>query len=371
MTEIVIPQLDANSETVKLVRWEVADGATVAKGDALCTVETSKAIYEVEAETAGIVVRVEEEGATVRFNVPIGYVAASAEEMERYRSGAPIEVAKDGGDAAPSATRKAVELAKRYGVELAKVPAEGIITESDVEGYLKREGKLGPDRPKPGDLPRSVRRVLVIAAGYGAMQVIDILLNYPDVHVVGCVDDDQTLVGREIFGAPVIGAIGDIPRLWEERRFDYAIVAISTNIKLRQRFFDECQRLGIPMINAIDPTVRINRGAVIGVGNVICSQCHIGVAAQLGDNNFISAHTSIDHHNKWGSHCTTGPNCATSGAVTVGDGVKFGTGIFIQPNLSIGEGAIIASGAIIIRDVPPHHAVKVRVQTEMVARDGG
>ena len=54
MTEIVIPQLDANSETVKLVRWEVADGASVAKGDTLCTVETSKAIYEVEAEASGV-----------------------------------------------------------------------------------------------------------------------------------------------------------------------------------------------------------------------------------------------------------------------------------------------------------------------------
>ncbi|HVZ42099.1 MAG TPA: biotin/lipoyl-containing protein [Candidatus Kapabacteria bacterium] len=368
MTGIVIPQLDANSETVKLVRWEVEDGAGVSRGDVLCTVETSKAIFEVEAEAPGLVVRVEPEGAMVAFNVPIGYVVADEAEAGRVRSGyLPAEPAEGSDEAAFSATKRAVQLARQHNVDLAKVPSDGIITESDVQGYLKAAGRLAGERMKPGELPDAVRRVLVIGAGYGAMQVIDILLNYPDVRVAGCVDDDAKLHGTEIFGAPVIGPIGELETYWKERRFDCAIIAISTNIGLRVRFFNRCAELGIPMINAIDPTVRVNRGAVIGTGNIICSQCHIGVAARIGDNNFISAHNSIDHHNVWGSHITTGPNCATSGAVTVGSEVKFGTGVFVQPNLSIGAGSIIASGAIIIRSIPERHAVKVKVTTEVVA----
>ncbi len=368
MTEIVIPQLDANSETAKLVQWDAEDGTTVARGEQLCTVETSKAIYDLEAESAGVLVRLYPEGSTVGFNVPIAYIAASAEEAEKFRTGGASADAASGAAAAEvNATKKAAELAKKHNVDLAAIGSDGIITEGDVQAYLKKSGKLAPERPVPGALPGAVKRVVVIAAGYGAMQVIDILLNYPDVRVVGCLDDDTSMHGKEIYGAPVVGNITDLGKFWEEKFFDYAIVAISTNIRLRKKFFDECVRLGIPMINAIDPTVRINRGAVLGSGNVICSQCHIGVAAQIGDNNFISAHTSIDHHNVWGSHITTGPNCATSGGVTVGDEVKFGTGIFIQPGITIGRESIVASGAIIIRSVPERHAVKVRLQTEVTA----
>lgn len=368
MTEIVIPQLDANSESVKLVRWEVEDGADVSRGDQLCTVETSKAIYEVEAEESGVVVLLFPEGSVVSFNVPIACIVAGREEAAQYRAQGRAAGAKpaDGGGEV-SVTKKAAELAAKHHVDLAAVESEGIITESDVQAYLKKHGRLAPERPAPGVLPAAVKRVMVIAAGYGAMQVIDILMNYPDVRVVGCLDDDASLHGKEIYGAPIAGNITDLAGFWEEKSFDYAIVAISTNIRLRKKFFEECVRLGIPMINAIDPSARINRGAVIGAGNVICSQCHIGVAAQIGDNNFISAHNSIDHHNVWGSHITTGPTCATSGGVTVGDEVKFGTGIFIQPGITIGRESIVASGAVIIRDVPERHAVKVRLQTEVTA----
>ena len=377
MTAIEIPQLDANSETARLVAWDVVNMASVTMGQVVCTVETSKAIYEVQAASAGVLVQLAQEGATVQFNVAIGYVAADAGEALRVQAnGGPApeadrgEASSDATGPAANASKRAVELARMHGVDLAAIAVEGIITERDVQEHLKKTGRAAASvpaaRPVPGELPAQVRRVLLIGAGYGAMQVIDILMNDHDVRVVGCLDDDAKLHGLEIFGAPVLGPIAMLAELWAERRFDAAIVAISTNIRLRKRFYEECVGLGIPMANAVDPTVCINRGAVLGSGNVICSQCHIGVAARIGDNNFISAHNSIDHHNHWGSHITTGPACATSGAVTVGNEVKFGTGIHVQPNLTIGEGAIIASGATIIGSVPERHAVKARLTVEMV-----
>jgi len=364
MITIVIPQLDANSESALLVRWEVDDGIEVRKGDLLCSVETSKAVYDVEAEGDGVVVRLSQEGETIDFNTPIGYIAVDAAEADRVRSSG---VEREGGsDAAEvSATKKARELAARHGVDLASLDVEGIITEEDVFESLKAQGRAPVERLRPGILPADVKKVIVIGAGYGAMQVIDILLHQNDFRVIGCLDDDVSLQGVEIFGAPVLGGTGRLEELYRSGACDHAIIAISTSIPVRRKFHAMCAGLGLPMVNAIDPTVRINRGVVMGEGNIICSGCHIGVAARIGDNNFISAHNSIDHHNVWGSHITTGPVVATSGAVTVGDGVKFGAGIFIQPNLSIGADSTIASGAIIISDVPPHSIVRTRIQTEV------
>ena len=115
---------------------------------------------------------------------------------------------------------------------------------------------------------------------------------------------------------------------------------------------------------------RLNRGVMLGEGNIICAFVHVGVETRVGNNNFLSAYTSIDHHNLWGSHITTGPAVATSGCVEVEDDVKMGTGIFIQPHITVGKGAQIASGAVLTRSVPAMHAAKTRINTELTPLRG-
>ena len=54
VTPLVVPQVNVNDETVRLARWLVPDGATVAAGDAVCDVETTKAASEITADAAGV-----------------------------------------------------------------------------------------------------------------------------------------------------------------------------------------------------------------------------------------------------------------------------------------------------------------------------
>ncbi|HEX5085559.1 MAG TPA: biotin/lipoyl-containing protein [Blastocatellia bacterium] len=370
MKEIIIEKFDANSEVGVFLGWRVSDGATVRKGEVLCEVETEKAVYEVHSEASGILVQKISEGAKVAFNeAVIGFIASDEKEAAKLREtpasqAAPANETSDLAEI--KATRKAIELAKQSGVDLKRISKKSVITEDDVRQLIQTAPQKVSAVPLPGVYPPNVNRILVISAAYGAMQVIDILLNDPHVRVIGCVDDDPELAGIDVFGVPVLGKTDQIESLWEQKAFDSAIVATGRTPKIRKKLFDQCVALGIPMANAIDPTVRINRGVSIGRGNVICGHVHIGTCTQLGDNNFISANSSIDHHNVWGSHIATGPNCVTSGLVTVQDGVRMGTGIFIQPKLEIGAGAIIASGAILQASVPAAHAVKIRVSVELV-----
>jgi sugar O-acyltransferase (sialic acid O-acetyltransferase NeuD family) len=370
MKEIIIEKFDANSEQGVFLGWRVPDGAAVRKGEVLCEVETEKAVYEVHSEAAGILVQQISEGASVAFNeAVIGFIASDENEARVLRTD-PASQAPPSNENPDfpeiKATRKAIELAKQFDVDLRRISKKGVITEDDVRQLINKAPQKVSAVPLPGEYPSDVNRILVVSAAYGAMQVIDILLNDPHVRAIGCVDDDPALAGIQIFGVPVLGKTDQIESLWKQKAFDSAIIAIGSSTKVRKKLFDQCVGLGIPMANAIDPSVRINRGVSIGRGNIICSHVHLGICTQLGDNNFISANASIDHHNIWGSHITTGPNCVTSGFVTVQDEVKMGTGIFIQPKLEIGAGAIVASGAILQASVPAAHAVKIRVSVEIV-----
>jgi acetyltransferase-like isoleucine patch superfamily enzyme len=164
----------------------------------------------------------------------------------------------------------------------------------------------------------------------------------------------------------VVGGTDQLKSLFADGHFDSAVISISTSVSARTRFRELCAGLGIPLTNAIDPTSRIGADVELGSGNVVCANCHFGVGTRVGDNNFLSAYNSFDHHNVLGDDISTGPGCMTSGLVCVGDRVRLGTGIFVQPHLEIGDGVQVASGAVIVTSVPAAHAVKTRISTTAV-----
>ena len=47
---VIIPQIIVNDDSVIMKNWLVEDGASVKAGDAICEVETSKALTEISAE---------------------------------------------------------------------------------------------------------------------------------------------------------------------------------------------------------------------------------------------------------------------------------------------------------------------------------
>ena len=300
----------------------------------------------------------------VEYNNPVALIDKNKQELDSYK----IEIKPNKEKCKSKITKKAIQLAQQVGIDITAIDIDGIITEKHILKMINQESPAGKSKEiimHPGVSPAGINRVLVLGGGYGAMQVIDILLHNPFVKVVGILDDNADLIGTEIFSVKILGKTENIGQLLKENFFDQAIVSISTDINIRKTLYDECKKLNIPMANAICPTVRINREVFIGEGNVICSMVHIGTCTYIGNNNFISSLNSIEHHNVWGSHIATGPNCATSSRVKVGDSVKFGTGICIQPGVSIGDNCLIASGSIITRSIPKRHALKTKINYEI------
>jgi acetyltransferase-like isoleucine patch superfamily enzyme len=165
---------------------------------------------------------------------------------------------------------------------------------------------------------------------------------------------------------PVVGGFERLVMLFGERAFDAAIISIGTSVSVRARLREALTASGIPLANAIDPTARICNGVTFGTGNVVCAFCHFGVDTVLGDNNFLSAYNSYDHHNRLGSDIATGPACTTSGLVELGDRVRLGTGIHVEPHVKLGDDVQVASGSVIVASVPANHAVKRRIITTSV-----
>ena len=144
VTPLVVPQVNVNDDTVRLARWSVPDGATVAAGDAVCDVETTKAASEVTADVAGVLVQSATAGDQVAVGAVIGAIGPTREAAAAFLA---ARVATDRPVAGSGATPKAAALAAQHGVSLDQVRAVGVqgtIKETDVRRFVDASAKALP-----------------------------------------------------------------------------------------------------------------------------------------------------------------------------------------------------------------------------------
>ena len=153
MVEAVIPKLDETTEVATVERWLVQEGERVEQGQAICEVETDKALVQVEAPAAGTLRRqLIPAGTEVPPLTIVALVGDPAEPIPavdpfaRTAGGSQAAAAPAGTPAAapattpssagPVASPRARRLAEELGVDLGTVTGTGPggkITDRDVQ----------------------------------------------------------------------------------------------------------------------------------------------------------------------------------------------------------------------------------------------
>ncbi|GAA2849233.1 hypothetical protein Acy02nite_00900 [Actinoplanes cyaneus] len=365
MNPVLVPTNDVNSEHGILVMWFAEDGAEVEKDELLAEVETSKAVLEVLAPVAGVLLHGAAKGTEVPLSQPIAHLFADSAARTSYVEQQAALVAER-PTAGPRATVKAQQRAAELGIDLATLGLDRLITVKDVEATVAVPVTAPADLPVPLPGAPGRQRILIVGAALGATQVLDILAGSTTQQAVAIVDDDASRWGATVHGIPVVGGSSLVGSLFADGSYDAAIIAIGRSPAVRAKFRALCADAGVPLANAIDPTAKIATDVTIGQGNIVCAFCHLATGVRVGDNNFFSAYNSFDHHSVIGDDNASGPSVVTSGKVTIGSRIRFGTGIFIEPDVVVGDDAAIASGAVIVSSVPAEHAVKTKIVTTTV-----
>jgi sugar O-acyltransferase (sialic acid O-acetyltransferase NeuD family) len=367
-TVVSLPQVNVNDEQALVVEWLKGEKVWIREGEPVCTVETTKAVYEVESEAEGYLLPLAEPGQFVKVGEELAVLSSDPEDTV----GAAREwIAARAHEPRPSPqqelnyTRKALLVARRLNLDITAIPhGPGKITEQDVLTYHdeRREVRAHTGADLVDDLYPEARleKLLLVGGGDGAVQVLDALCGSRTQKATCIVDDDETLEGKELMGVPVVGKIDrDVAqRILRSGQADACVITISTIIDLRARIYEQWSRSGLPFANVVHPSVHVGSNMAMGTGNVILAFTHLGACARIGHNNFFSAYTNIEHHSTVGSHCSFGPGVLFSSNVKVADRVRFGSGVFVEPYLSIGATSVIASGSIIMRDIPADTVVK-------------
>lgn len=235
MPTVTMPRLSDSMEEGTIVRWLVADGEQVKVGDELVEIETDKATIAYEAEAAGTVQIIEQDGARLAVGAPIGQIGAASMQAADARTpasagaSASVATAQAGHSAATQAARgpslsqapvgtpgadarsngsgrvKASPLARRlaaaHGVDLHTVRGsgpQGRIVKRDIDGLLSQVRPLGgPSTAAPGSRGQARRVPLTSVQATIARRMLEAKATMPEFTLSTEVDLDAAVALRE------------------------------------------------------------------------------------------------------------------------------------------------------------------------------
>jgi len=316
---IRVPRENVNDDSVRVVRWLVADGADLRPGMPIVELETSKSVVEVEATSAGRLRILLQAGA----HVPVGDVLGVVGDEESRSPGPGVvsatqplsealampAVASGSVEAGPSTVSvKARRLMQEHGIDAGVFAHMPLVREADVLAHLAARqlpaapvagGHVAKDAWRPKGLWGDAAR----AAGDREVSVVWLAFNYLW---------RNWFLGHLVKVAPR-GVINVLHR-WRGVRMG------------ADCFVDPAAILetAYPEMIELGNDVRVTAGAII--------MTHIKPPHYLRDRGYVPV---VLKPVVLEDHCFIGVNAV------------------VMPGVTVGRASVVASGAVVLADVPP------------------
>ncbi|MBV1779201.1 acetyltransferase [Paeniglutamicibacter sp. ABSL32-1] len=192
-------------------------------------------------------------------------------------------------------------------------------------------------------------RVLLIAAGGLAREVISSIRQTGDHDVVGLLDDDTSLHGRLVGGVRVLGG----PEL--AAGIDAGLLVCAGRGSARAAVVDRLEALGIGAARYathVHGSVGLGAGSHVGGGTILLAGCVATSDVLVGRHCVLMPRVTLTHDDRLGDFVTMAAGVALGGRVTVGPGAYLGMNASVRQDLAIGTGAVLGMGSVLLQDLP-------------------
>jgi sugar O-acyltransferase (sialic acid O-acetyltransferase NeuD family) len=190
--------------------------------------------------------------------------------------------------------------------------------------------------------------IFIVGAGAHGRVVLDILRDRADGQSVQFADDNESLWGRSVNGAPVVSLREALSRKAGEVGFVVSVGKPRLRLELCRRVLDE----GHTLVNAIHPKAVVEASATMGLGNMISPQAVVNSNARLGNAVVVNTSVVVEHDCVVEDGVSISPVACLGGRVTVGQGAFIAIGARIMARVHIGAGSIVGAHSLVLKDVP-------------------
>lgn len=370
--KVILPKLGTNIDRAKILNWHKKEGDTVIKGEMLLEIETGKAVFEVEAESSGMLRKIlASEGSEVDITRTIAVIAESSEDISTVLSEIKTEESRHGPSYAEKtwqnwysgkdqrelgAVSSQEKVRAARGASLRMSPAarrllvENKLDAESVSDYFA--GKKNILQVEDIKEFLGAERIVIYGAGLGAKQALEIIRLLNGLKVVGLVDDNEALRAKEIHGHRVTGGLDTLKELWGRKEIDSVVLSFHSVVrrKLFRRIKEEAGDIRIKSL--VDPRAIIGMEVEIGEGVFVEAGAIVGPGTKIGDSVIVDLGSVICHDCFVGAHSHISPGAHISGIVSIGENVLVGVGASVNSTVTIGKNVIVTPGSAVMNDIP-------------------
>ncbi|WP_224249929.1 acetyltransferase [Hyalangium gracile] len=189
-----------------------------------------------------------------------------------------------------------------------------------------------------------MKSLFLFGSGGHASVIADVVRAERRYQIIGLIDDNPLMTGRERFGYRVLG---DRHALSHEQA-DALFLGVGDN-HTRQRLGSEFTGWRFPTL--IHPSAVIGANVTIGAGTVVMPGAVIEHGATIGEHCIINTGAVVGHESRVGDFCHVSGNSALGGGVTLEACVFVGMGAIVTPGITIARNCLLTAGSMTSKDV--------------------
>ena len=198
-----------------------------------------------------------------------------------------------------------------------------------------------------------MKQLIILGAGGSGWDIVSIVNAINAVNgeweIVGFLDDNPALAGKEFCGVRVVGTIDDAVKY--PKVYFVSSIANPTNRIIRRMIWDKVTRFGCEFATLVHPSAIIYDNVTIKKGCVVNANCMLGNGACLEEDVHLAYACNIAHETVLKSHVTLGTGVNLSSGVVIGEDCYIGAGVSSTHDITVEPDTLVAVGAAIIDDL--------------------
>ena len=198
-----------------------------------------------------------------------------------------------------------------------------------------------------------MKDLIILGAGGSGWDIVSIVnaINKQSVewNVLGFLDDNVTLHGKEFCGVKVIGSIDECNK-WPNAFF-VSSIANPTNRLVRKMIWDKVKTKGLNFATIIHPSVVIYDEVIIEEGCVVNANSVLATGVTLEKDVHIGYACNIGHETRVCEHTTFGAAVNLSSGVIINPNCYIGAGVSSTHDVEVEEDTLVAVGSAIVTNM--------------------
>lgn len=198
-----------------------------------------------------------------------------------------------------------------------------------------------------------MKNLIILGAGGSGEDIVSIVKSINKINntwnILGFLDDNKKLLGKELCGYKVLGNIDEAINF--SNAYFISSIANPTNRIIRSFIYKKVKSLGGEFATLVHPSAILYENVELSEGTIVNALCVLGSNSKIKENVHLAYSCNVAHETIIGENSSFGTGVNLSSGVVIGKDCYIGAGVSVSHDIDIEENTLVSVGAAVVTDL--------------------